>query len=135
MNIIDHGKWISYKPASLDGLPSWVPLTAIFAKRESDGIDWYNYLDSTTRPPASSVIFTATWSEGLNSYVVGAATYDSTMIFPAGQILQEITDYTGSDPQGDLGGKLYDPATGEFTDPLIAERFAALEAAAKAGGV
>ena len=132
MNIIDHGKWIGYQPASLDGLPSWVPLTALFARRESDGIDWYNYLDSTTRPPAGHVVFTATWSEGLGSYVVGAATYDSTRIFPAGQILQEITDYAGGDPQADLGGKLYDPATGEFTDPQIAARFAALEA--KAGG-
>lgn len=140
MNIIDHGTWVGYRPASTDGLPTWVPLTALFAKRESDGRDWYTYLDSTTRPPADHVVFTAIWNAGLNSYVVGAATYDSTLIFPAGQLLQEITDYAGTDPQADLGGKLYDPATGTFTDPplpsnplqSLLDRVAALEA--KQGG-
>lgn len=138
MNIVDHGKWLAYTP---DPIPSDAPANALFCKRESDGQDWYEIVHGDTAPlPASSVKFTALWNPGYSSYVVAAAVYDGTKLFPAGQIVQEITDYAGTDPQKDFGGKLYDPATGAFTDPppltdpaqSLLDRIAALEA--KVGG-
>ena len=59
----------------------------------------------------------AFWTEGQNSYVTGPATRDEpARIFPQNCIVHEITDYTGSDPQADLGSKRFDPATGTFSD-------------------
>jgi hypothetical protein len=139
MNIVDHGKWLAYQP---NPIPDNAPANAIFARRESDGVDWYSIVHGSTPVlPASSVKFTGLWNDTYSSYVVSVATYDGTLLFPAGQILQEITDYTGSDPQADFGGKLYDPATGAFTDPpppppaldaqSVLDRIAALEAKAR----
>src|SRR4051812_26130640 len=41
MSVKDHGKWVSYSP---DPHPEHYPKNVIFAKRESDGIDWYDYV-------------------------------------------------------------------------------------------
>ena len=40
MSIIDHGTWVAYRPAKH---PEGAPGNAIFARRESDGLDWYEY--------------------------------------------------------------------------------------------
>lgn len=133
MNIIDHGKWYIYIP---DTLPEHAPSGALYLKRESDGRDWYQLLNSGQALAPGSVKFTAVWQDRYDSYVVSVATYDGTRLFPVNQIAQEITDYTGSDPQADFGGKLYDPVTHEFSDPpppvdpgqSLLDRIEALEA-------
>ena len=132
MNIIDHGEWVTYRP---DQIPEAAPNGAMFAKRVSDDQDWYKYVhakppDEPTINPINmaslfnvenfqleTVKFTAMFQEAHNAYIVGAAVFDPLMLFPAGGLLGEITDYTGTDPQTDLGGKIYDPVAGTFTAP------------------
>ena len=133
MSIINHGKWIAYKPETL---PEGAPPNAMFAKREGDDTDWYGYVNSGENFGADNVKFMAAWRDSVGGYVVGPAVYDPTMLFPASQIVGEITDYTGTDPQNDLGGKIYDEAAGTFSDPppvkappdVIAELLARIEA-------
>jgi hypothetical protein len=133
MNTIDHGKWIAYTPTSV---PEGVPPHALFAQRESDGVDWYDYVNDGANFTPAYVKIAALYREASGQYVVGPAVYDPTAMFPQGCIVHEVTDYTGSDPQADLGNKAFDPATGSFTDPIIpaadpgsiTARLAALEA-------
>lgn len=58
-----------------------------------------------------------------NAYLVGPVTKDATQIFPAHNIVFEITDYPGTESEAfaEFNGKAYDPATGEFTDPVPVE--------------
>jgi hypothetical protein len=125
MNIIDHGRWIRYEPHAI---PIDAPSGAMFAKRESDGVDWYDYVNSGENFAAQNVKFMAIWQDVYQSHVVGPAVYDATLLFPASQVVGEITDYTGNNPQADFGGKLYDPATGAITDPPPPEPVEDLEA-------
>lgn len=106
---IDHGNWLAYAPNSP---PKDAPLHAMFARRESDGVDWYEFIKGFG---LDTVKFAADMRDGVG-YVVGPAVYDATKIFPAGCIVREIPDYTGSDPQADFGSKLYDPATETFSE-------------------
>lgn len=113
MNTIDHGSWTRYTP---DPRPEGAPLNAMFARRDGDGVDWYDYTRTGNHFGAGHVVIAAYWVEGQGSYVVGPATQTPVAIFPQGCIVHEITDYAGSDPQADLGDKRFDPATGVFTD-------------------
>ena len=113
MTHIDHGKWKRYTPATVR---EDAPQNAMFAHRESDGQDWYEYVHPGTNFAAETVKIAADWRDGVSAYVVGPAVYDATMIFPANSIVFEIDDYTGSNPQADLGSKVYDPTTGAFSD-------------------
>lgn len=130
MNIKDHGSWIKYKPETI---PEKAPANAMFAKRESDGQDWYQYVHAvevevnpftmgTVTPynfenfEEASVKFVATYQEIHGAHIIGAATFDPTMLFPAGGLLAEIFDYTGSDPQTDFGNKVYDPVAKTITE-------------------
>ena len=133
--IVDHGKWALYQP---DRLPEQAPPNALFARREGDGVDWYEYVRDSKNFSAEGVKFTAFWQDAYNGYTVGAATRDPTRLFPAGMLVREIVDYRGGDPQAELGDKLYDPDTHrlhalpplQLPDPLqpILDRLAAIEA-------
>ena len=113
MTSIDHGMWQIYTPTTRS---ADIPSGALFAQRTSDGVDWYDYLKAGNNFTAGTVKFTALWQDLYSGYVSKVATYDETLLFPAGQMLREITDYAGSDPQTDFGQKLYDPATDTFSD-------------------
>jgi hypothetical protein len=107
--ILDHGRWVRYQP---DRLPQGMPPNALFARRESDGVDWYDYVRDENSFVADSVKFTATWQDIHNGYTIGLATRDPTMLFPAGALLREIIDYHGSDDlRLELGNRLYNPDT------------------------
>lgn len=112
MSIIDHGNWVRYKP---EKPPKDAPGNAMFARRESDGMDWYDYVaPGTTNFAVGTVKFAAMWRDNVGAYVVGPAVYDASAIFPADHIVGEIDDYVGDDPQTDIGNMIYDPATGDF---------------------
>lgn len=113
LTVIGHGAWEEYRPGLV---PVEAPRGAIFARRTDDQVDWYDYVNDRDNFAPENVKFAAIIRDYAGGYVVGAAVYDATMLFPAGQIVGEITDYTGTDPQTDLGNKLYDPATGTFSD-------------------
>ena len=115
MNIIDHGKWVAYTPANI---PVGAPPNTLFAKRESDGVDWYTYVRNFS---ADTVKFMAAQRDYASGYVVGPAVRDATMLFPAGHIVGEIVDYVGGDPQEEFRNKLFDPKTRTFTDWMKAK--------------
>jgi hypothetical protein len=106
--IIDHGKWQLYTP---DRLPEFAPPGALFVRRESDGVDWYDYVRDSKSFGADTVKFTAFWQDAYNGFTIGAAVHDPTLLFPADMLVREIVDYHGGDPQIELGEKLYEPHT------------------------
>lgn len=134
--IVDHGKWVLYQP---DTLPEYAPLGTLFARRESDGVDWYDYVRDENSFAADTVKFTVLWQDVHKGYTIAAATRDPHRLFPAGQLLREIIDYHGgSDLQAELGARLYDPDTNKlrgrpppeptFDFQGLLDRVAALEA-------
>jgi hypothetical protein len=106
------------------------PVGAMFAQRESDGVDWYEYVHPGTNFSPWNVVIAAVWREDVGGYVVGPAVHDAAMIFPQGHIVVEIDNYHGADPQKDLGNKVYNLETETFSeqppptlppDPLMAK--------------
>jgi len=83
----------------------------MFCRRESDGLDWYTHVNAEGSFAAETVKCTIYQNRVL------AATTDVTRLFPPACTVVEIAGYTGSDPQEDFGGKVYDPAAGTFTTP------------------
>ena len=104
--IENHGAWCRYTP---EPFPGWAPHNALFARRESDGVDWYDYLNWT--------FYGDTVKLTVIDGIVGAATTDPTKLFPAGATVLEIDGFTGLDPQEEFGRKIYDAATQTFKDP------------------
>ena len=112
--IVDHGKWVIYQP---DTLPEGAPPTALFARRESDGVDWYAYSRDSKNFSPDTVKFTVMWQDIYNGFTIGAATRDPARLFPGGALLREIIDYHGGDdPQIELGARLYDPDNNKLRD-------------------
>lgn len=111
MRIIRHGKWSLYKPSEP---PPGAPPNALFARREGDDVDWYDYVNSGENFGTDTVKLMAIHRDYAGGYVVGPAVIDATMLWPAGHIVVEIEGYTGGDPQAEFGNKLYDPETGSF---------------------
>lgn len=114
MSIIEHGDWTRYTP---DQPPENAPVHAMFAQRASDAQDWYRYVTPSAAnfQPGSAKM--TVYRQGINGPTVGAAVTDPTALWPAEALVVEDTGYAGSDPQADYGGKIYDPATGTFSDP------------------
>jgi hypothetical protein len=105
IKIIHHGAWVQYTPDKpIEGVPENASIA--FAKRESDGVDWYQFIRTEGSFAEGSVLATAMWQDFYNEFVVGPAVYDAQRLFPANQILLEITGYTGDNPQRDLGDKI-----------------------------
>lgn len=104
--IIEHGRWDYYTPATpKEGMPPQV----MYAQRVGDGMDWYDYVASKPFGDTSVVVTVYPMQDGTE--ITQAATFDYTAIFPPKARLLEMTDYVGSDPQADLGQRIYDPAT------------------------
>jgi len=133
MKIIDHGAWVKYKPDKRR-IAMDAPANAIFAKRVSDGVDWYDYVRPnfylihprpTTlpeyEPPGEpnfkpgSVICNVYRHPEFDRDFIGTAVYDPTRFVPCNQRIIEITDYAGTDPHAEFGGKVYDREAGTFT--------------------
>jgi len=136
--IIDHGKWVSYKPHVL---PKYVPENTAFLLEETSHSDWYEYIKPDQvippKPPEftpdgeliipsrkveasrfqqGSVRATLYWHPDFLCYMVLNAVYDVTTLFPIDNFLIEIVGYTGSDPYAEFANKVYDPTTHAFTE-------------------
>ena len=105
MNIIDHGKWLPYVP---DTIPQGLPANILWARREGDGVDWYDYSRDKNSFSEGSLVFIAHEQPSVSGLVIGAAVRDVSLLFPANAVVAEITDYVGADPQGELGRKIFD---------------------------
>jgi hypothetical protein len=121
MKFKSHGTWSRYNPSALpkEGVPEGV----LWAQRDSDGKDWYDYVNDKRNFGIKTLKFMVKVREDLNNQpIVGPTVFDQTMLFPAGQTVFEILDYAGTDPVKDFRGKVYNHKTGKFSAPIIPAR-------------
>lgn len=116
--IIDHGNWVPYtkeETLSPEGFPL-VPAGTIFCKRESDGLDWYEFSRAEDSfKPGSVVIACLPTNLGLITQSVFALE-DIQKMFPQNQTLIEVLGWEGEKPHNTFGGKVFDPEAGTFSD-------------------
>jgi len=109
---IDHGMWEAYVP---DRIPEGVPKNTMFAKRASDGKDWYDYVHSGKNFQLASVKFTVA------DTVIKAPTVDPTMLFPSNmrviEMLSDFSGYTTDQLIDKFASKIVNITTGAITDP------------------
>ena len=108
MDIKDHGLWQRYTPAKL---PQGAPASAMFVRRESDGVDWYTYVNSGDNFAEDTIKLT------LHNGVVSTATTDPTALFPDNATVLEISGVASDDPLKQFGRKTYDATRKTFRDP------------------
>lgn len=105
-----HGSWSRYEPASP---PPEKPVNTMYCKRDTDGVDWYDYChDASNWTEGSAKLVIQKWGD---TYVVNVASLDPTTLFPQGAIVLEVIGFEG-DPQ-QFASKIVDPTTDTFTDP------------------
>ena len=104
MNIINHGTWSSYVR---NPIPEGLLPTTLFAKSDTTDRDWYDALYSETPLLAAGSVAITAMKDDSGLWRIMVATKDATALFPARQMLLEVTDYTGTDPQADFGGMQY----------------------------
>jgi hypothetical protein len=104
VNIINHGTWSSYVPNTT---PQGLLPNTLFAKSDTTGRDWYDALYSDTPLLAAGSVAINAMKDDSGIWRIMVATKDATALFPAKQMLLEVTDYTGTDPQADFGGMQY----------------------------
>lgn len=126
MVVIDHGKWEIYTPDK--GHPNAPPKT-MYARRVSDGADWYPFVHANNKFKKGSVI--ATVLPAPMGLTIGAAVYEADRLFPGGGYLIEIQGYTGDNPQRDFGCHFYDPETNTISEDTEVERIQARGKAAQ----
>jgi len=105
MAIIDHGFWIGYTPLEF---PEGVPKNAVFCRRESDGMDWYEYVNVEERfmetfhkgrkkrfaAETVKCVVEVNGRDETGQPVVRCAAVDETRLFPQDCRLIELTDVT-----------------------------------------
>lgn len=97
----DHGYWVRYTPAQR---PEGVPDNVMFSKRESDGVDWYEYNHSPVHFQADSVKLVMRRFDGSTSWEVGQSNRDVTHLFPPdGSMIMEVLDDAVTDEKWFLG--------------------------------
>ncbi len=124
--IIDHGTWVPYtKEAVLspEGFPL-VPAGTMFCRRESDGVDWYDFSRGESSFAAGSVLVACLPTDlGL---ITQAVYTDPQLMFPQNCRLIEIQGWEGEKPHTVFGARIYDPEADTFSDlpkaPLITSK-------------
>jgi hypothetical protein len=117
--IKDHGTWTVYTPATL---PTMAPAGAIFAQRDSDAVDWYDYVHPGTNFEGPSVKFTVQLDTDSGLNIIHAPQVETDRLFPGGMQVVELpgTDYSGYTHDqliSMFAGKVIDLTTGDITDP------------------
>jgi hypothetical protein len=122
MKIIDHGKWLPYKPPK-DNWPENAPLNALFAKRESDGKDWYEHVNNPESFQPDTVKVGFMFHDFEQEWIIGPASTDPTLIFPANMYVREIDGFGSVDEDEIIAAfrnKVIDVATNAMRDRPIA---------------
>jgi len=83
----------------------------MFAQREGDAVDWYDYVNHGENFDDGSLKMTV-----VNGAVAAVAT-DPTMLFPQGATVLEVSGVPTSDAQKEFGGKIYDAEHQTFRAP------------------
>jgi len=103
MAIKDHGVWRRYLPTAKE--VGGAPRGALFLKRESDGLDWYQYVNTNPNVPAQStrpvqfdprsvkaVVEVVTEKDNSEVSIIRTAAVDATRLFPDGCRVVELFD-------------------------------------------
>lgn len=114
-NIIDHGKWSLYTP---DVLPGWAAdlkiqgNVAYFSRRDSDGVDFYDFRNGKPFQD-NSLVCTVLTDPATGVETVKAVFRDHTMLFPFTQRIIEIVGHDVEDgkPHNEFAWLTYDPET------------------------
>jgi hypothetical protein len=85
MDIIDHGEWENYKP---ENYPIKLPSHIIFARRISDGADWYLFQRRQLTATSTIKMLLRKTDQGL---AVITTTLDASELFPADSRLIEVS--------------------------------------------
>jgi hypothetical protein len=113
----DHGTWVRYKPANP---PENFPTNALYAKRDSDGVDWYDYIKGNPFAKNSIKLTVRAWTEG-GPLIVSAPQVDASHLFPASHRVIEIEgNYSNLDEAARIekfANKVIDLKTGKISDP------------------
>jgi hypothetical protein len=118
MSIIDHGTWSQYQPSEAR---KDAPANAVFSRRDSDGVDWYEYVHPGTNFRPDSVKLVVRKDDDGRT-VIQAPTMDATALFP--QSGWRVVELTGGDYRAlsvdaliaRLANKVIDLKTGEVRD-------------------
>ena len=117
--VVDHGNWVPYTRDAVlspEGFPL-VPAGTIFCKRESDGVDWYDYSRAEgTFAPGSVKITCLKTSLGI---ITQAVFLDSNNVFPQNCLIIEVQGWEGTKPHNTFERKVYDPETRTFSDIVL----------------
>ena len=79
--------------------PEGAPLNALFAKRESDGKDWYEHVNDPASFQQDTVKIAILFHQFEQEWIIGPATTDATMIFPANMHVREIDGFGSIDEE------------------------------------
>jgi hypothetical protein len=115
MTVIYHGKWTLYKPQRPYKKFKGTDFNILYTRRDSDYRDWYVYINDD-KPFKDGSVKMIVRDQGYG-WVVGAAVYDESMLWPESALVVEVTDYQGNDPQKDFGGKVFNLNTRAFENP------------------
>jgi hypothetical protein len=114
MEIIDHGEWVaSEKP---DNYPVKLPPGILFARRTSDGLDWYQFQRSELTDTDTVKMLLRKTDQG---WAVLTTTYDASELFPQDSRLIEVRGVT--DDHESYRMNLVDLDTKQFTLPVPQE--------------
>jgi hypothetical protein len=115
--MIDHGTWTGYKPVNP---PEDFPMNALYAKRDSDNVDWYEYVRGDHFKENSIKLTVRIWKDG-GPVIVSAPQLKAEHLFPAGHRVVEIEgNYSHLDEEAlikKFAGKIIDLKTGKISDP------------------
>jgi hypothetical protein len=107
MSVKDHGKWVLYKP---EPHPEAYPKNVIFAKREGDGVDWYDYVRGDNFGK-DTIKFALDERDGKTC--IRAPVVDADRLFPAGCRVVEVTNAKREQNEE----KLIDEFANRYFDP------------------
>lgn len=109
--IIEHGSWSLSTPS---GMPP-AQQRILRARRDDTGMDWYEFV--ALKPFGDGSVVMTVGPTGTGEFMIQAATWDPTAIFPPGMRVIEETIYSGNDPFGDFHGRIYD--SGRIGDVFV----------------
>lgn len=130
MAIIDHGFWVKYTPVKL---PFGIPRNAAFICRESDGQDWYEYVnrgvegnhpyyreqDPPFEPDSVKCVIEikSSRSKEADSPIIRCAAVDATRLFPQDcQVVELVNVNRPQDEEAlivEFANRVIDLATGK----------------------
>lgn len=112
ISIIEHGDFVPYtrEPRTDENGAPLEPAGVMYCKRVSDDADWYVLAHGGEF--ANVAVLATALTQGDDTYRLAAVVTEPQRLFPQNHRLLEIVGYTGTDPQADLGGMIYDPKAG-----------------------